>query len=106
MYKDQWNLLETAAEKLAHITLVKKRKRNTPASHENGLVCTKLLSVHQDSDIGENVSAAQPIQVKQDIACMACKLYAAVCCASHLVKFCKQTNNNNQKTKIISHKMN
>lgn len=52
-------------------------------------MCTELLSVDQDSDICEDVSAAEPVQVEQDITCMACELYAAVCCASHFVKFCK-----------------
>lgn len=56
-------------------------------------MCTELLSVDQDSDICEDVSAAEPVQVEQDITCMACELYAAVCCASHFVKFCKQENN-------------
>lgn len=65
------------------------RNEHAPASHEDGLVCTKLLSVDQDSDICEDVSAAEPVQVEQDITCMACELYAAVCCASHFVKFCK-----------------
>lgn len=64
-------------------------ERRVPASHENSLVCAKLLSVHQDGDICENVSAAQTIQVEQNITCMARELYAAVSCASHFVKFCK-----------------
>lgn len=61
-----------------------------PASHEDGLVCTKLLPVHQDCDIGEDVSAPQPVQVEQDVARVARELYAAVCCASHFLKICKK----------------
>lgn len=53
-------------------------------------MCTKLLPVDQDSDICEDISTAQPVQVEQNITCMARELYAAVCCASHFVKFCKK----------------
>ena len=58
----------------------------TPASHENSLVCTELLSVNQDGDICKNIPATQTVQVEQHITCMACELYAAVRCASHFVK--------------------
>lgn len=56
-------------------------------------MCAELLPVHQDCDIGENVSASQPVQVEQDITRVACELYAAVCCASHFLKICKQQTN-------------
>lgn len=61
-------------------------------------MCTELLSVDQDSDICEDISVTQPIQVEQNITCMACELYAAVCCASHFVKFCKQKRNMKMKS--------
>lgn len=70
-----------------------KTEQHAPASHENGLVCAKLLSVDQDGDVGENISAAQPVQVEQDITGMPCELYAAVCCTSHFVEFCKIQKN-------------
>lgn len=53
-------------------------------------MCTKLLPVDQDGDVRENVSAAQPVQVEQDIARMPGELYAAVCCARHLIYVCTQ----------------
>lgn len=67
-----------------------KDKHRLPASHKNCLMCTKLLSVDQDGNICEDVPAAQPVQVEKDITGVACKLYAAVCCAGHFVKFCQQ----------------
>ena len=52
-------------------------------------MCTELLPVDQDGDICENISAAQPVQVEQDVAGVTRELYAAVRCASHLLKFCR-----------------
>lgn len=61
-----------------------------PACHEDGLVSAKLLSVDKNCDVCEDVSAAQPVQVEQDIAGMACELDAAVCCTRHFVKICNE----------------
>lgn len=52
---------------------------------------SKLLSVDQNSDVREDVSAAQPVQVEQDVAGMACELDAAVCCTRHFVEICNET---------------
>lgn len=76
-------------------------KTAIPASHEDGLVCTKLLPVHQDCDIGEDVSAPQPVQVEQDVARVARELYAAVCCASHFLKICKHKTNTRGSTESL-----
>lgn len=51
---------------------------------------TKLLSVDQNGDVCEDISAAQPVQVEQDVAGMACELDAAVCCTRHFVKICNE----------------
>lgn len=51
----------------------------------------ELLPVDQDCDVREDIPAPQPVQVEQDVARVARELYAAVCCASHFLKFCKWT---------------
>lgn len=65
-------------------------------------MCTELLPVHQDGDIGEDVSAAQPVEVEQHVAGVARELYAAVCCARHLLKICKHETNKLGSVKSLS----
>lgn len=67
---------------------------SVPACHEDSFVSSKLLSVDQNSDICKYVSAAQPVQVEQDVARMACELDAAVCCTRHFVEICNKTQSN------------
>lgn len=55
---------------------------------------TKLLSVDQNGDVCEDIPAAHPVQVQQDIAGMACELDAAVCCTRHFVKICNEMSSN------------
>lgn len=51
-----------------------------PACHQNRLVCPKLLPTDQNGDIGQDVSAAQAVEVEQHITRMASECDAAVCC--------------------------
>lgn len=46
----------------------------------------KILSVHLYGDISQDVPAAEAVEVEQDVACMACKLNAAICSCGHAVK--------------------
>lgn len=59
-----------------------------PASHQDGLVSSEKLSVHLYGHIGEDVPAAQAVEVEQDVACMACELNAVVCSRGHAVITC------------------
>ena len=52
-------------------------------------MCPELLPADQDGDVRQDVSAAQPVQIEQNVTGMARELYAAVCRASHFVKLCK-----------------
>lgn len=46
---------------------------------------TKTLSVHPDGDIGQDVPTAEAVEVEQDVARVACELYAAICSSGHAV---------------------
>lgn len=67
--------------------------RNIPACHEDGLVSSKLLSADKDGDISQDVPAAQPVQIEQNVTRMASELDAAVRCASHFVKIYNTKHN-------------
>lgn len=54
-------------------------------------MCSKLLSVDQNRDICKDISAAQSVQVEQDITCMTRELDAAVGCTSHFFEICWET---------------
>lgn len=49
---------------------------------------SEKLSVHLYGHIGEDVPAAQAVEVEQDVACMACELKAVVCSRGHAVITC------------------
>lgn len=57
-----------------------------PAGHQDGLVNMELLPVHLDGDVGQDVPAAEAVEVEQDVACMARELNAAISGHGHSVK--------------------
>lgn len=57
-----------------------------PAGHQDGLVNMELLPVHLDGDVGQDVPAAEAVEVEQDVACVARELNAAISGHGHSVE--------------------
>lgn len=53
----------------------------------------KKLSVHLYGDIGQDVPAAEAVEVEQNVACVACELNAVVCSRGHAVTTCAHVIN-------------
>lgn len=54
-----------------------------PACHQDGLVGPEALAVHLHRDVGQDVATAQAVQVEQDVARVAGKLYTAISWGGH-----------------------
>lgn len=63
-----------------------------PAGHQNCLVSREALPVHLDGDVGQQVPAAEPVEVEQDVARVARELNTAICRHGHSVKLSKGKN--------------
>lgn len=48
----------------------------------------KTLAVHLNGDVSQDVPAAKAVEVKQDVACVACELNAAISSCGHAVTIC------------------
>ena len=77
--------LQYAGRQNAHIDMGTQH-RDLPAGHEDRLMGAKLLSVDHNGYIRQDISAAKPVQVEQNVACMAHELNAAICCTCHFGK--------------------
>lgn len=62
------------------------QRRALPASHQNGLVSVELLPLHLDGDVGQNVPAAEAVEIQEDVAGMARELNAAISGHGHSVE--------------------
>lgn len=62
------------------------QRRPVPASHQNGLVCVELLLLHLDGDVGQNVPAAEAVEIQQDVTSVARELNAAISGHGHSVE--------------------
>lgn len=54
------------------------------------------VSVHLHRDISQEVPAAEAVEVKQDVACVACELNAAICSRRHAVSVCSESKKNSK----------
>lgn len=57
-----------------------------PAGHQHGLVSMEMLPIDVYGDVGQDVPAAEAVEVEQDVARVARELNAAIRSHGHSVK--------------------